>query len=383
MSGAYIRGMGLSCALGSDAQACIDAMLAGQVQPVNLQLDGLQEPLHLRYYRLQDEGGLLDPVRMQRHIASVVRSATSQAGLTAAQIQRLPLFIGSSCFSITQSESVYAEALASHAADTLAMPVCGYHHLAACAQRELASTGDIFIYNTACTASANALLGAVRMLEQGWYQQALVIGAELANRTTLAGFAGLQLLTEVLRPFDAQRQGIVLGEGIGAVVLSQTPGSDADLRLLGGASNCDTYSITTANPDGRSVAAVLEQALHHNHLHPQQVRGIKAHGTATPTGDTAEALGMQRIFGRLPPVCALKPYLGHTLGACGVNELLLFAGALKRGVLPATPDSRHPDPSFTWRPSETVIPAPAGHYLLNHFGFGGNNTVLVLEKAAT
>ena len=382
MSGAYIRGMGLSCALGCDARSCVASMLAGHVQPADLQLDALEDPLRLRFYRLRDQYDLFDIARMQRHIVPVVRTAVGQAGLSAEDIRTLAVFVGSSCFTIGQSESVYAEALARHAAEALPMPVSGYHHIAACAQRALGNVGDTYVYNTACTASANALLGALRMLEQGCYRHALVIGAEVANLTTFAGFAGLQLLTTVLRPFDAMRQGIVLGEGIGAVVLSRTRGSESDLRLVGGASNCDTYSITTANPDGHSVAAVLNQALCHSHLEPPQVHGIKAHGTGTPAGDTAEALGIQRVFAHPPPVCALKPYLGHTLGACGVSELVLFAGALLRGVLPATPVLQHPDPGFAWRPSTTVCPAPAGHYLLNHFGFGGNNTVLVLEVAS-
>jgi 3-oxoacyl-[acyl-carrier-protein] synthase-1 len=382
MPGAYIRGMGLSCALGCDAQTCVTSMLAGQVQPVDLQLNALGDPLHLRFYRLRDEHDLFDVARMQRHIAPVVRAAVGQARLSAEEIRILPVFVGSSSFTIGQSESVYAESLARHPAEAVPMPITGYHHIAAYAQRVLGSVGDTYVYNTACTASANALLGAVRMLEQGWYRHALVIGAEFANLTTLTGFAGLQLLTEVLRPFDAKRQGIVLGEGIGAVVLSHIRGSEPVLRLVGGASNCDTYSITTANPDGHSVAAVLKQALNHSQIEPSQVHGIKAHGTGTPAGDTAEALGMQRIFAHPPRVCALKPYLGHTLGACGVNELVLFAGALMQGVLPATPDLQHPDPGFTWQPSTALCPAPVGHYLLNHFGFGGNNTVLVLEVAS-
>ncbi len=382
MAGAYIRGVGLSCALGEDAESGVSAMQRRQVRPVVLRLDEFDEPLQMPYYRIPDRAELFDAGRLERLLPPVARAAVAQAGLTPEEIHRLPLFIGSSCFSIGLSESRYAAALAHQSETAIPMPLCGYQDIAAILQRALACRGDTYTYNTACTASANALLGALRMIELGWYRHALVVGAEWANRTTLAGFSGLQIVADALRPFDAARKGIVLGEGIGAVVLSAETDSANRLRVIGGASNCDTWSVTTANTNGKSVAAVLNQALEQTHLRPRQVRGIKAHGTATPAGDTAEALGIRQVFAGLPPLSVLKPYLGHTLGACGINELILFAGALQRSFLPATPGFETPDPALGVQPIITPEAAPDGHYLLNHFGFGGNNTVLVLEKTA-
>lgn len=382
MSGVHIRGMGLSCALGMDAEACVSGMFAGLVQRAATQLDGFSEPLTLHYHRIPDEADLFDAGRFARLLPDVVRSAVAQAELTAAEIRALPVFVGSSCFSVALAEAGYGTALARHPAAAMPMPVCDYGYPAALIRQALGCEGENWAYNTACTASANALLGAFRMLRLGAYRHALVVGAELANRTTLAGFSGLQVLADVARPFDAGRKGIVLGEGIGAVVLSAEPGTSGAIRLLGGASNCDTYSVPTANPDGRSVAAVLHQALSQTGLQPQAVRAIKAHGTSSVNGDLAEAAGLDRVFTAAPPLSALKPYLGHTLGACGVNELVLYAGALRRGLLPATPGFETADPGFRTRPLTRTVSAPDGHYLLNHFGFGGNNTVLVLEKPA-
>ncbi|MGH8320416.1 MAG: beta-ketoacyl synthase N-terminal-like domain-containing protein [Gammaproteobacteria bacterium] len=296
MSGAYIRGAGLSCALGMDAQSCVSAMLRMQLPRVTIQLDEFAEPLQLPYYRIPDQAGLFDPGRFEQLLPSVVRAAVAQAGLTDAEVRQLPLFIGSSCFSIGLSESHYAAALAHKSQNAIPLPLCGYQDIAVLAQRALGNAGDTYIYNTACTASANAVLGALHMLELGWYKRALVIGAELANRTTLAGFSGLQLLADKSQPFDAARTGIVLGEGIGAVLLSSQAGDSRCLRLTGGANNCDTWSVTTANPDGVSVAALLRQTFEQMRLQPEQVRGIKAHGTATSTGATAEALRMHQVF---------------------------------------------------------------------------------------
>lgn len=382
MAGAYIRGVGLSCALGEDAESCVSAMQRMQVQPVRLRLDEFDEPLLMPYYRIPDRSELFDAGRFERLLPPVARAAVAQAGLTTAEIHRLPMFIGSSCFSIGLSESRYASALVQQPETAIPMPLCGYQDIAVILQRTLGCKGDTYTYNTACTSSANALLAALRMIELGWYRHALVVGAELANRTTLAGFSGLQVVAETLQPFDAARKGLLMGEGIGAVVLSAETDSANRLRVIGGASNCDTWSVTTANTNGNSVAKVLNQALHQMRVQPRQVRGIKAHGTATPAGDTAEALGLRQVFPSLPPVSVLKPYLGHTLGACCVNELILYAGALLYGFLPATPGFETPDPALGVQPITTPEPAPDGHYLLNHFGFGGNNTVLALEKIA-
>lgn len=381
MPGVYIRGMGLSCALGEGVQNCMPALHRMQVPAARLDLDEFNEPITMAYYRIPDGVALFGGDRLASLLPQVLSAAVLQAGLSAEEIRRLPVFVGSSCFSVDQFESRYAEALARQPETAVPMPLCGYQDIATLAQQLLGCTGETYTYNTACTSSANAILGALRMIELGWYRHVLVIGAELANLTTLAGFSGLQLVADVLQPFDAARNGIVLGEGVSAVLLSAEPNPGNTLRILGGASNCDTSSVTTANPDGNSVASVMNQALDSARLQPRQIRGIKAHGTATAMGDTAEAVGMRQVFSNPPPVTVLKPYIGHTLGACCVNELVLFSAALQQGFQPGTPGFETPDPKLGLMPIKTPGTAPDGCYLLNHFGFGGNNTVLVLEKA--
>jgi len=381
VAGAYLRGTGLACALGLEAESCVSALLQGRVKPSRVRLEKLSEPAELAYYRIPDGAELFDPQRFERLLPAVLRAAVDEAGLTEAERRVLPLFIGSSCFSIGFSERAYAAALAAGTGAALPMPEVGYDYLAGLTRRILGSNGPHWTWNTACTSSANALLGALRALQLGWCRHALVLGAELANLTTLAGFTGLQLLADAVRPFDARRSGMVLGEGLAVVVLSLEPGSAGGMKLLGGANNCDSHSVTVTHPDGQTVSAVLTQALATAGVPPGEVRGLRAHGTSSPGGDTAEAMGLKRVFDPLPPVTVLKPYLGHTLGACGVNELVLFAGALKRGQLPVTPGFEQRDAALALEPITRPAPAPAGVYLLNHFGFGGNNTVLALEKA--
>jgi len=381
MAGVAIRGVGLSSALGLDAQSCTDALLTGGGKPELLSVEGFAEPVQAGYFRIPDGGELFDPERFARLLPAVVRTAVAGARLSAAETRALPVFVGSSCFSVGRSESDYAAALAAGSSSAYPMPHCGYDGLADLARRAIGSAGESFSYNTACTSSANALLGAMRALNFGRHRYALVIGAELANRTTLCGFSGLQLLAEHARPFEAERDGIVLGEAIGAVLLASEPGAD-EFCLLGGADNCDTHSITTTNPEGESVLAASREALRCTGVDAGDVCGIKAHGTASPSSDLAEAAGLRKLFAALPPLSVLKPHIGHTLGASGVVELVLYASALRRGLMPAWAGFGKPDPELGISPLTRPVPAPAGYYLLNHFGFGGNNAVLVLEKRA-
>jgi 3-oxoacyl-[acyl-carrier-protein] synthase I len=378
----YINGLGLSCALGRGVDACMRSLAAGLINTVPLALDGYSEPVRMRYYALPgEEGALFDTGRFLGLLPEAAAEALEQAGVDRETRRRLPLFVGSTAFGVSRAEGEYLELLAREPGASFALGRVGFQEVRERLAETLGIGGPDYVFNTACTASANALLAAQRLISLGSMDQALVVGLEFANRTTLTGFSGLQLLAAELKPFDAGRDGIVLGEGLGAALLSARPGG-LGLVLAGGASNCDTYSVTSANPDGSSIAALLRAVLAQSGLAPDRVLGIKAHGTASPQNDTSEAAGLRSVFSAMPPLTALKPYLGHTLGACGSIELALFGSALSRGFLPPVPGFQQADPALGVRPLTAEVPAPAGHYLLNYFGFGGNNTALLLEKRA-
>lgn len=381
-SAVVVRGMGLACALGVGVDRCVGGLTAGAVTAAPIDVSGLHEPLRMTYYRIPDQADLFDPTRTDRLLPSVAIEAVHAAGLTREEIERLPIFVGSSAFSVGASEARYAAALRADRDTAYALPFVGFQHLAAALQRALGNRGDTYAFNTACTAAANAVMVAARMIRAGRYAHALVVGFELANITTLCGFRGLQLVADVVKPFDLHRAGIVLGEGIGAVVLSASPGTGPGLYVRAGAANVDTHSVTTANPDGGSIAAVQLAVLGQAGIHASEIRGIKAHGTASPLNDTGEAAGIRRVFPELPRVCAMKPYVGHTLGACGVTELVLFAAALGAGFFPGTPGFDTDDPALQLSPARQRSSASSGHYLLDHFGFGGHNTALLVEWRA-
>ncbi len=376
----HIRGLGLSCALGRGVEVAGRALESGAVNVSTLQLDDLVEPIGMSYYRIPDGTRLFDPIRFDPLLLEAAREAIAAAELSSAELQALPLFLGSSAFAVGDSEAQYRASLRRQEPHGPVPPLVGLQHLAKLVQQELGCGGESYAFNTACTASANAAMIAARMIRLGIHRHALVLGVELANETTLAGFSGLQLVADAVRPFDRRRSGIVLGEGVGALILSADPGPFG-VTLVAGACNGDSFSVTTANPDGSTIAAVQAAALRQAGLEPGRIRGIKSHGTASPMNDTGEAAGILRVFPTPPPVCALKPYLGHTLGACGVNELVLMVSALERGFFPGSAGFEEADPGLGLVPQRAPSEAAVGHYLLNYFGFGGSNASLVLHKA--
>ncbi|MBU2316908.1 MAG: beta-ketoacyl synthase [Actinobacteria bacterium] len=239
-----------------------------------------------------------------------------------------------------------------------------------------------FTLNTACTSAANGLLYAARLVTENRYRRALVLAFESPSEVTRQGFAVLELTSASgsYRPFHPERDGLILGEAYAAVMLSREPGQAPLGRLLGGFSACDTSSLTSTLEDGSHIDWVIRRALQDAELTPAQIGVAKLHGTATQANDHAESNGMRRTFGEaLPPMCVLKPYLGHTLGACGLSETLLMLQALRQGPLPAVGYGEHALLPLTAEP----LRVPADSLLLaNYFGFGGNNASLVLQGIA-
>ena len=373
-----VSGMGLSSALGIGVDQCVAQLLRGPVSPKPWTISNLGDEFTAPVYAIPDDQSLDDPLRAVGLIEAVVKEAVAAATLTDAELRSLPLFIGSSAYSLDR-DAIRADVGSAFSAIGVD-PVVAHQQITLIVQRLIGSAGRSFAFQTACTSSANALMSAARMIQLGWYKHALVVGVEIANLATVAGFGSLQLIASELKPFDRNRQGIVLGEGIGAVVLSAVDRDDgAGLFIRGGGTNIDTYRVTMSNPDGVVTATLTQQVMQRAGISRSQIAGIKAHGTGSPMNDSSEAAVVRGVFDNPPPICALKSYLGHTLGACGVNELVLLGAALNAGVFPATPGFDEADPALGLEPTRMASAARDGHYLLNYFGFGGHNSVLLAE----
>ena len=331
------------------------------------------------YYAIGDDPD--DPQRPFHILNTVIQWALDRSGLPSDELAQIGLFMGSSSYDLRLSELDYQQHLESQVSKPVPVNSSGSCRLSDWIGDHFKIDSDAFNINTACTSSANALLLAQQMLNRGIIRHALVIGIELFNETTVSGFSGLQLLAEErLCPFDKQRSGLLLGEGCAALVLGRDE-RESNYWLSGGGTSFDPHSITAANEDGTSIARALEAALVNSGVDRSRILAIKAQGSGSHSNDLAEDRGLQAIFDSdIPPVTAIKPYIGHTLGACGVLELVLFCQALTDGIIPATPNFAKPDPELSVQPITQEQPAQPGHYLLNTFGFGGNNTVLVVEK---
>lgn len=320
--------------------------------------------------------------RLHEVVSRVAEDAIAGAGLSSIQRAQLGVFVGSSSFDVSVSEAQFQREL-SVGDKAVALREPSFGRLADSLIRRLGIRGPDYSVNTACTASANALVAAVTQVEAGLLDYALVLGVELYNDITALGFHGLGLLTQsVMKPFDKARDGLVLGEGVSALVVGRDPG-DGQRRffLRGSASLCDTYSISAAAPDGSSIRLVMDKALQAARLSVDAVAVIKAHGTASLSNDEAESAGMHQLFSQLPPVCALKPHLGHTLGACGLNELILFYRAAEAGFLVASPGISADTGDLNVCLNQDYSPPGHGNFMLNYFGFGGNNCSLILSDS--
>ena len=226
---------------------------------------------------------------------------------------------------------------------------------------------------TACTSGMNALLDAAALIAGGEADEVLVVGFELFNAFSVAGFSGMQLTTSgAPRPFGQERQGIMLGESIATMRLSAKP---TPWRLCGGAHRVDHLDATGASV--ASIYKVMQAALLDAGVAAQAIGLVKVQASGSPQTDAAEAQALQELFGQAPSLVSFKAALGHCLGACGVAELVLLLWALQERKWPLV----------GWVQDESlgvglgnVAPHPLPRYLMAYvLGFGGSAASLVVE----
>ncbi|HEV7363990.1 MAG TPA: beta-ketoacyl-ACP synthase II [Solirubrobacteraceae bacterium] len=247
--------------------------------------------------------------------------------------------------------------------------------------------GPGFQIGSACATGAHAIGEAARMIERGEADVVVAGGAEAAlTGLCIAAFRSMGALSRegVSRPFDARRDGFVIGEGAGAVVLeaaehAQARGAEVRGRVAGyGASN-DAFHITQPDADGRGAAQAMRAALADAGAVPADVGYLNAHGTSTPFNDRIETAAVHTVFdGDAPPVSSTKSAIGHLLGGAGAVEAVATLGALQQGVLPPTLNYEEPDPEcdLDYVPDGPREVGGLELALSNSFGFGGQNACL-------
>jgi 3-oxoacyl-[acyl-carrier-protein] synthase-1 len=365
MSRSYFLGAGIHTCLGRGVKANIDALFAPLPQPQVLRVP-LGEGHEPAPVMLLHDAPLEDvEQRLWRVIEGVASEALDAAGLSEAERRETVLLLGSSSIDMPASEAVYRRELRDGADAHPMMANSSLGEMADRIRRRFRLAGADYTISTACTASANALVYANALVQSGRTKFALVMGVETFNIITALGFHGLALLApDGMRPFDKGRGGIVLGEGCSALVIGPKRG-EARFHMRGSANLCDIFGMSTANPDGTTVSGVIKMALAASATEPGEIAGIKTHGTASLLNDEAESAGMRQVFAALPQLCALKPFIGHTFGACGLNELILLTGLLERGYFPATPGICAEPSDLDITLPQTPSPIEPGVFMLN------------------
>ncbi|HZO01677.1 MAG TPA: beta-ketoacyl-[acyl-carrier-protein] synthase family protein [Burkholderiales bacterium] len=296
---------------------------------------------------------------------------------------RIGVFIGTSTSGILETELAYRQ----RDPQTQALPA-GFRYQATqntyslgdFVRRYLGLTGPAFVVSSACSSSAKVFGNAARMIAAGACDAAVVGGADTLCLTSLYGFHSLELISrQPCRPFDAERDGISLGEGAAFALLEKPRGSPpaGAVTLLGVGESCDAYHMSTPHPEGTGARLAMQRALEAARLRPADIDYINLHGTATPTNDAAEDKAVVELFGSATPCSSTKGATGHLLGAAGITEAVIAMLAARDSLLPGSAHTRSVDPALKSRYLLENREARVRRVLTNSFGFGGTNCSLV------
>ncbi len=271
--------------------------------------------------------------------------------------------------------------------------------------REFGIRGPAYNCLTACAASTQAIGEACSILRRGDADAMLAGGTHtMIHPLGITGFNRLTALsthkgdpTKASRPFDIGRDGFVMGEGSGMVVLETlehalSRGAQPIAEVIGYGSSADAFRITDIQPDGRGAAAAMLKALEQAGINPHQalpdgrppIQYISAHGTGTKENDSIETIGVKRVFGELAPnipMSSIKSMMGHLIAAAGAVEFITCVQAIRHGMLPPTINYSNPDPELDldYVPN-TARAAKVDTCLSNSFGFGGQNDTVIVTR---
>ncbi len=260
--------------------------------------------------------------------------------------------------------------------------------------------GPSYTHTSACASSAHSIGDAFRLIQLGKIDAAVAGGAEAAvTPVGVAGFTSMRALsrrnddpTAASRPFDQGRDGFVMSEGSGIVILEEREaamkrGAPILAEIVGYGASSDAYHMVQPAPDAEGAQRAMREALADAQMNPEDVDYINAHGTSTPVGDVQELIGVAKVFGdhakRGLAVSSTKSMTGHLLGAAGGLETVISALALKEGLMPPTINLENPDEAAAGMnlvPNEAQE-KPIKVALSNSFGFGGTNCTLILRSA--
>lgn len=383
-----INGIGILSAIGNDAGEVRTSLLNGTSGIGQMQyLQTVHRTLPVGEVKLSDAQmkqmlGLPQQMTICRTVlmgALAIRQALVDAPIPKdVKANRVCLICGTTVGGMDVTESHY-EALVNGAADISLMKT---HDCGACSEQmaELAGLDGVQVctISTACSSALNAIALGARMLERGEVDYVVAGGSEALSVFHLNGFNTLMILDKKrCRPFDATRMGLNLGEGAAFLVMSR---GEAQYGYVAGWGNrCDAFHQTASSDDGLGARLCMQEALDMAGISASDIQYINAHGTGTPNNDRSESAAIRHVFGdNLPLVSSTKSLTGHTTSASGSIETVLCLMAMQEGIAPAAMGCDDVD-SVVVPVLKDNMSISLSHVLCNSFGFGGNDSALVLS----
>jgi 3-oxoacyl-[acyl-carrier-protein] synthase II len=356
-----------------------------------------------------DPTGLIDPKEAKRWDrfcqfgVVAAKEALSHSGLVIndANRQRIGVIIGSGVGGLLmmESQSHVLKEKGPSRVSPFTVPMMIPNMAAGLAAIALGAQGPSSAVATACAAGSNAIGDAFRLIQNGFADAMVCGGAESAiTPLGVAGFASAKALSfrnddpaSASRPFDAQRDGFVIGEGAGVLILeslehAKARGAEILAEIVGYGSTCDAHHITSPIPGGTGGARAMALALQNGRLAADQVDYVNAHGTSTQANDSNETAAIKTSLGSRAqqiPVSSTKSMTGHLLGGSGGIEAVAAVLAINHGMVPPTINYQNPDPACDL----DVVPNKAREQIINtvlsnSFGFGGHNVCLAFRRFA-
>ncbi|BDD75364.1 beta-ketoacyl synthase [Streptomyces violaceoruber] len=399
-----VTGLGLVTAAGMGVDATWEGVLRGRSAgarderlaglPVDIAcaVPGLQPARHV------DRRSVLIHDRFVQLAIVAAREAVADAGLDPLTWDgaRVGVVVGCGLGGVTTWETQHRRLLerGPEAVSALLVPMLVPNMAAGHLAMDLRALGPNLVTATACASGGTALGTAARLLRDGTCDIVVAGGTEAGvSPLMVTGFAQMGALSRRVddpaaasRPFDADRDGFVIGEGSGMLVLeraadAEARGATVRARLLGHGASADAHHVTAPDPEGAGALRAMEAALAQAGVTGRDIDHVNAHGTSTPLNDAVEAAVLGRLLGDRATVTSAKGVLGHTLGAAGAIEAALTVLSIERSTVPPTANLRRRDPAVDL---DVVADAPREQKvelaMSNSFGFGGQNAVLVFAS---
>jgi 3-oxoacyl-[acyl-carrier-protein] synthase II len=385
-----ITGLGVVSPVGVDVEAFWSALLSGATGVAEVEsFDTSDYPSRIgcevRGLPLESASEPR-PGRAALLAAAAGRQALAQAGLSGTDVSlSIGTTMGESCWleawdpADVRSGAVPAEELVRSGPDQVGRDVAS----------ELGLGGRVVVLAGACAAGNYALGHALDLVRLGRANAVLAGGTDAFSRVAFTGFARLgALATEACRPFSADRDGLVLGEGAALLVIESATeaaarGAEPLAELAGIGLSGDAFHIVSPDPHGRGAARAMEAALEDAGANRGEVGYLSAHGTGTPANDRAEVAAARAVFGTSgPPMSSIKAITGHGLGAASALEAVACVRALREQIAPPTWNFTHAGPDCDWDPiPNEPRELELGVVISNAYAFGGANASLVLRAA--